>query len=177
MESPISKRQKLNPFDATSVLKAVLELYSKLPKKGKPPKGQITTLAAVVLQSNAGSLKVIALATGTKCLSKEQTSDQRLNDSHAEILAKRAATDYALLALQSVQSNQEDETVQNTNDATLFEWDTKENKILLQKDVEIYLVVTRPPCGDAAISVDSELGRTGAKPIEVAVFRFSIKMH
>lgn len=67
--------------------------------RGKVPKGkQITTttkewtmLAAVVAATSQG-LHVVAMGTGTKCLgpSKKSPLGYVVNDSHAEIMARRS---------------------------------------------------------------------------------------
>lgn len=58
----------------------------------KPPAGQYTILAGFVLVSPQ-RLQVISLATGSKCLPANRLSGrgESVNDSHAEILAKRGA--------------------------------------------------------------------------------------
>jgi tRNA-specific adenosine deaminase 1 len=66
------------------------EVYTSL--RFKPPIGQYTILAGFVLASPE-RLHVISLATGSKCLPANRLSrcGESVNDSHAEILAKRGA--------------------------------------------------------------------------------------
>lgn len=69
---------------------AVNAAYTSL--KYKPPIGQYTILAGFILVSPQG-LQVISLATGSKCLPASRLSrrGESVNDSHAEILARRGA--------------------------------------------------------------------------------------
>ncbi|ERE78260.1 tRNA-specific adenosine deaminase 1 [Cricetulus griseus] len=84
----------------------------KLPKQGKPePNREWTLLAAVVkIQSPANQVcdatdkevpvtkEVVSMGTGTKCIgqSKMRKSGDILNDSHAEIIARRSFQRYLL---------------------------------------------------------------------------------
>lgn len=86
--------------------------YIKLPKQGKPePNREWTLLAAVVkIQTPANQAcdtpdkqiqvtkEVVSMGTGTKCIgqSKMRESGDILNDSHAEVIARRSFQRYIL---------------------------------------------------------------------------------
>lgn len=95
---------------ADHVARAVISTYDSLPKNGKPASSEWTILAGIVaarprrgvkgVQGGEPSggvaeeeLEVVALATGSKCLSgvKLRKDGKVLNDSHAEVLARCCA--------------------------------------------------------------------------------------
>lgn len=63
--------------------------YSELGKNGKPRSNEWTLLAGFVMELPDGSLRLVSLATGTKCIGKSKMSSTGsvLNDSHAEVTA------------------------------------------------------------------------------------------
>ena len=95
---------------ADRVARAVTSTYDSLPKNGKPAASEWTILAGIVVarprhggasgrsgvegRQDGGvveeDLEVVALATGSKCLSgvKLRKDGKVLNDSHAEVLAR-----------------------------------------------------------------------------------------
>ena len=79
---------------ADEVARLVQAQYSKLPKTGKPQPGEWTVLAGVVLTAPNTPPRVVALGTGTKCLTATQiaadSAGECVHDSHAEVCARRA---------------------------------------------------------------------------------------
>lgn len=82
---------------AEQLMQFVLQQYKRLPKNGKPQPHEYSVLAGFVVTgaaSPAGPLPpaVVALGTGTKCLggSARKAAGDVLNDSHAEVVARRA---------------------------------------------------------------------------------------
>jgi hypothetical protein len=71
----------------------VVNAFQALGQHGKPTEGQRTVLAAMVLFSCDSGPRLLSLATGTKCLPENLRCNQgkRINDSHAEVLARRCA--------------------------------------------------------------------------------------
>ncbi|OSX59308.1 hypothetical protein POSPLADRAFT_1150023 [Postia placenta MAD-698-R-SB12] len=117
-----------------------IELYTSL--HHKLPDGKYTIVASFVL-SRRKALKVISLATGSKCLPTEKFTEEgdALHDSHAEVLARRGAQRWFLEEIQRISSGEHDSPwVRKTTD-DMFE---------LLDNVEITLYISTVPCGDAS---------------------------
>ena len=88
----------------TAVLK-LLDLYSSL--SFAPQHSQYTVLASFFLIcSGTTDIKIISLGTGTKCLPANRLSPkgELVNDSHAEVLARRSAILWFLEEIQRIYS-------------------------------------------------------------------------
>lgn len=159
------KRRRLNALDPGSLLTVVLDLFNKLPKKGKPRDGEVTTLASVVVTQSQRPPTVISLATGTKCLPWSWACAQRVNDGHAEVLARRAAVDYLVREIAWLE---DPEMNSERSEALVFKKGVKGVEV---KNVQFHLVITELPCGDGAILESNSdpchhADRTGAKRIK-----------
>jgi len=127
---------QVRSMSAQEISSYVLELYYSL--AFRPPPGQFTVLASLVLAST--KLKAISLATGSKCLPATRLSKQgdALHDSHAETLARRAAIRWFLEEIIRSIAGLGSEWIERGDD----------ERYGLKKGVHIYLYVTTPPCAD-----------------------------
>lgn len=92
---------------ADKIATTAITRYNNLSNKGKPQKHEWTLLAAILMSIQYGNLdyqfsssitddcytlEVVSLGTGTKCIGKDKMSTKGniLNDSHAEVIARRA---------------------------------------------------------------------------------------
>ncbi|XP_074864516.1 tRNA-specific adenosine deaminase 1 isoform X2 [Carettochelys insculpta] len=130
---------------------------SKLPKQGKPdPNREWTFLAAVVKVesvpgreacSNGRNLQakeVVAMGTGTKCIghAKMRKTGDILNDSHAEVVAKRSFQRYLFHQLWLAASHQQ---------GSIFNPGTESGKWKLKSRISFIFFCSHTPCGDASI--------------------------
>lgn len=132
---------------ANKIAKLCLDKYKSLKKTGKPTVNEWTVLSGIVLENSYNQLSVVALCTGTKCLSGKELMNikfnekgNRLSDSHAEILARRGFQRYLYNQIDSLMNNQQ-------SDIFIF---NSEKKIIL-KNVSFHFFSSQTPCGDCSI--------------------------
>ncbi|KAL4623566.1 tRNA-specific adenosine deaminase 1 isoform X1 [Arapaima gigas] len=146
MLSEVSLKRGADMWSADAVARLCLERYSELPKRGKPEPGrEWSLLAAVVRASAQGALEeVVSLGTGTKCIGQSAMSPRGdvLNDSHAEVIARRGFVRYLTEQLRRVVCGETSEVLQPADE---------KGKWRLQPDVCFLFFTTHTPCGDASI--------------------------
>lgn len=135
--------------DINIITKAVLAQYASCSFRPSSS-DQFTILAAFVLEAPSGPesicldsnrpvIKVVALATGAKCLptSSYASNGDALHDSHAEVLARRALRHWLSEELKRTSQNGLSPWLQCTNEHKRWS---------LREDVKIYLYVSAVPC-------------------------------
>ncbi|XP_014098748.3 tRNA-specific adenosine deaminase 1 [Bactrocera oleae] len=123
----------------------VFKEFRQLPKTGKPTTNEWTILSAIVMHDTAkGTSKVVAIGCGTKCVGKSKLCSHGLilNDSHAEVLARRALLRYIYHLLKRVIEY---------SDEGVFQWDSENVCFRIRPDLNFHFVSTQTPCGDACI--------------------------
>ncbi|KAH8377062.1 hypothetical protein KR093_003207 [Drosophila rubida] len=131
--------------------------FRELPKTGKPTNGQWTVLAGIVQHDRrTQSSKVVSLATGTKCIGRSKLCSNGLilNDSHAEVLARRAFLRYLYYELLKAAKKQSYQ--QEIVDDTIYSWEPDSACFVLKKELEFHFLSTQTPCGDACIVEELE---------------------
>ncbi|KAI8374593.1 adenosine deaminase/editase [Radiomyces spectabilis] len=125
--------------------------YVKLPKQGKPllhdSKAEWTVLAcilAVYAHEEEYSIKVVSLGTGLKCLpfSKLSQDGHLVNDSHAEVIARRGFLKYAL---QEYEKNDQNSPFMETN-----------GRVTVRPHHSFHMYISHSPCGDASMTALAE---------------------
>lgn len=155
---------------ADKVAQLCLEKYNKLDKNGKPSQKEWTVLSGIVLSKKDGTLSLVALATGTKCLGKIDLMNTklyeegcRLSDSHAEILVRRAFLRYLYeqidFLLNGVKNN-------------VFIIDDKK-KIKINDGISFHFFTSQTPCGDCSIFLKEE---DNAPPIKIKKYNHNIEI-
>lgn len=136
---------------AERVASLCYESFSKLPKKGKPQLGREWTILAAVVrfdQSNNSrensDLKVVSIGTGSRCVGQMKLSGNGdlLNDSHAEVLARRGLLRYLYQELEQAYLKGGSDT---------FVFDETMNQCKLKHDTSFIIFTTHTPCGDGSI--------------------------
>ncbi|CAA3015227.1 tRNA-specific adenosine deaminase 1 isoform X1 [Olea europaea subsp. europaea] len=155
---------------------AALSIYNSLPKKGKPQGGEVTVLAAFLLSNPSRELQVVALGTGTKCIghSRRSSRGEVVNDSHAEIIARRALLRYFYTEIGCLTENFSNH--RHNNGRILLHGDEiaysplhlgtdncGKGKYKLRPGWQLHLYISQLPCGDTSLS--SQLF-TSVSPLE-----------
>ncbi|KAK3579180.1 hypothetical protein CHS0354_022717 [Potamilus streckersoni] len=141
---------KSDPCFPDKVARACFLQYDRLPKKGKPQKGrEWTLLAGVVISYPMGNeyhMQVVSLGTGSKCIgrSKMSKTGEVLNDSHAEVLARRGLLCYLYQELLAAYRGEE---------SPILEHGKKEGDVRcsVKDGVQFHFFTSQTPCGDASI--------------------------
>ncbi|GMP43311.1 hypothetical protein CsSME_00012713 [Camellia sinensis var. sinensis] len=146
------------------ISEAVLSLYNSVSKKGKPQGREVSVLASFLLSSPSQELQVVALGTGTKCIGRSLLSPRGdiVNDSHAEIIARRALLRYFYAEIHCLTNI--NNKLQHTNGSiplqgdgvtnSLFYLDTDglgQGKYKMRAGWKLHLYISQLPCkyGDA----------------------------
>lgn len=127
---------------AKKAVKKLFEVYDSLPKNGKPTADEFTVLSGILLFDKAtGYIEVVSIGTGTKCLSGTSlsSSGRILNDSHAEVIARRGLLIYLYDAIKRSLEGE----------ITMFK--VVDDKLELSSDYEFHFYSSQMPCGDACI--------------------------
>ncbi|XP_030587609.1 tRNA-specific adenosine deaminase 1 isoform X2 [Archocentrus centrarchus] len=139
-----------NAVSADEVAKLCYERFRQLPPRGKPEPGREWTLLAAVLQITRGAdplsaaMEVVSLGTGTKCIGQTSMSPSGdvLNDSHAEVIARRGCVRYLIQELRGAVSGR---------GSSVFCAADERGKWRIRPGVSFLLFSSHTPCGDASI--------------------------
>ena len=96
-----------------------------------------------MVQGEVGG-EVIALGTGTKCISGDCMSESGLavNDSHAEVIARRSLMRFFYQQLELCAMGQQESSVMERKSS---------GKYKLKAGVSFHLYISTAPCGDARV--------------------------
>ncbi|XP_048599255.1 tRNA-specific adenosine deaminase TAD1 isoform X1 [Brassica napus] len=142
------------------VSEKVVWAYNSLPKKGKPQGREVTVLSAFLVSSPSQEAEVIALGTGTKCVSRSLLSPRGdiLNDSHAEVVARRSLMRFFYSEIQRMQQAKRtccNEAKRQRHDTQILELDPSspgDVKYKLKSGCHLHLYISQLPCGYASTS-------------------------
>lgn len=123
----------------------VQQQYERLGKTGKPQNGEWTVLAGFVVTIPGSQAQVVAVGTGTKCLTTSQigadSQGSCLHDTHAEVSARRSLLCFLMDEIEC--------SVRGTS--SLIKPATDGHGFELIPGVEVHMYSSAPPCGDASV--------------------------
>ncbi|KAM3870016.1 tRNA-specific adenosine deaminase 1 [Diretmus argenteus] len=137
-------------WTADEIAKLCYGRFDELPRRGKPEPGREWTLLAAVVKltqrdnTQEVEKEVVSLGTGTKCIGRTSMSSNGdvLNDSHAEVIARRGCVRYLMQQLCRAVCGQ---------DSSVFCPADEQGKWRLQPGVSFLFFTSHTPCGDASI--------------------------
>uniref|UniRef100_A0A3Q1ILU0 Adenosine deaminase RNA specific B2 (inactive) n=1 Tax=Anabas testudineus TaxID=64144 RepID=A0A3Q1ILU0_ANATE len=142
-------------FFAESIFHLVREKYTELTRSCfSTSHARHKVLAGIVMTRgfDLRTAQVVSLATGTKCLDSDNTSDCELtlSDCHAEVVSRRALVRflYAQLELLLCRSADAEESI--------FIPSKGSDGFQLRDDVFFHMYVSSSPCGDARLNCPYE---------------------
>ncbi|CRL04288.1 CLUMA_CG017386, isoform A [Clunio marinus] len=129
---------------ANKISELCLSFYDRLPSAKRSLKSNEWTIySAIVMESDDRKLEVVSCGTGTKCIGSMMLSEfgDILNDSHAEVICRRAFIRYLLFQIRASKASDRQ---------SIFQFDEKTMKFKLM-NVKFHMFTTSSPCGDASI--------------------------
>ena len=111
-------------------------------------------IAAMIMQeSYEHPGRVVALGTGNRCITGQRLSleGKAVNDSHAEVITRRALMRFLYSELESFYDNKE----------SIFEEGGMNSLLKLRDGVNFHLYISTAPCGDGALFTPREGSGTG----------------
>ncbi|XP_067091503.1 tRNA-specific adenosine deaminase 1 [Osmerus mordax] len=123
--------------------------FNALPKRGKPDPGREWTLLAAVVKvtvspcHSTAKKEVVSLGTGTKCIGRSamRSEGDVLNDSHAEVIARRGCVRYLTEQLRRAACGEGSSVFTHAGEGS---W-------RLLPGVSFLFFTSHTPCGDASI--------------------------
>ncbi|XP_033942129.1 LOW QUALITY PROTEIN: tRNA-specific adenosine deaminase 1 [Pseudochaenichthys georgianus] len=144
---------RVNMVDPDEIAKLCYERFQQLPRRGKPEPGREWTLLAAVLRitrranSDTVEKEVVSLGTGTKCIGQTAMSPSGdiLNDSHAEVIARRGCVRYLIQELYRAVSG---------GGSAVFCQAEEQGKWRLHPGVSFLFFTSHTPCESCSLHVE-----------------------
>lgn len=130
---------------ADNISELCLKFYNeKLPNAKRLLKDNEWTIYSAIVMDVNDKLEVVSCGTGTKCIGGTFLSDQGdiLNDSHAEVICRRAFIRFLLSQLRATLSSEK---------KSIFVYEKETKKFKMNESVKFHFFTTQTPCGDASI--------------------------
>ena len=109
-----------------------------------PQPGRKVIAGFVIEDMQSNEMNVVSLGSGTRCISGDFISMQGnvVNDSHAEVIARRSLMRYFYKQLQAYYQHHPADSI--------FEGSTQSSLLKVKSDLKFHLYISTAPCGDGA---------------------------
>ncbi|XP_059056763.1 tRNA-specific adenosine deaminase 1 [Achroia grisella] len=137
-----SGMSNLQNTQVDAIAQQCLNLFRILPKTGKPIEDEWTVISCIVLyDTESNNFHVVSLGTGSKCIgaNKMSPSGDILNDSHAEVFARRGFLVYLYDNI--------DSAIENKSSIFIHE----DGLFRLKRNITFIFYSSQLPCGDGSI--------------------------
>ncbi|XP_063377182.1 tRNA-specific adenosine deaminase 1 [Cydia fagiglandana] len=124
------------------IAESCVKLYNELPKTGKPVDAEWTVLSCIIQYDNrTEEFEIVSLGTGSKCIgaSKMSATGDILNDSHAEVFARRGFLIYLY------------ENMEHALNSKQSIFNLKNGLFEVKENIKFIFYSSQLPCGDASI--------------------------
>ena len=143
--------QEASPFSfANEVKKLSHDCYHELDHAAKYPQPGRKVIAVFVIENTlTGSMKAVAVGSGTRCITGDKMSPYGnvVNDSHAEIIARRSLLRFFYQQL----------LAKNFGRESIFTESERASLMKVKELFRFHLYISTAPCGDSALfSTDSK---------------------
>ncbi|XP_026737239.1 tRNA-specific adenosine deaminase 1-like [Trichoplusia ni] len=138
----MSNMSNLSETLIDKIVESCFEVYYDLPKNGKPVEKEWTVLSCIIMYNKyMKTLEVASLGTGSKCIGATKMSPTGviLNDSHAEVFARRGFLLYLYHNIDRALKHE----------PSIFR--NCDGHLKLYDGIEFIFYSSQLPCGDASI--------------------------
>lgn len=134
---------------ANKISELCLNFYDKLPNSKRLLKDSEWTILSAIVMERENNYEIVAMGTGTKCIGQNMltANGDILNDSHAEVITRRAFIRFLLHQINAVKLN---------DLQSIFRMNEDNHRFKLVENVKFHMFTTSTPCGDASIYATSD---------------------
>ena len=144
----------IDSCEADEIERKVEEKYNEVSATRENAAAMRKVLAAIVVKKKVSgdtSMNVVALGTGTKCISsRNMIPGMTVNDCHGEVIVKRAFQRYLYQQLSLCFENHKNDSI--------FQLAPLSGKYIVKPGISFHMYVSTAPCGDARVFMPVGLG-------------------
>ncbi|KAI9168342.1 hypothetical protein H9P43_007731 [Blastocladiella emersonii ATCC 22665] len=141
-------------MDGDAIAQTVLDRFDRIGYRPAHPPGSKrrdwTCVAGIVAEVAGQPLTCVAIGTGLKCLNRDSASCETVNDSHAEVLCRRAFRRFLLEQVDLLASGKPAKWCQILEPVSSEQAD-EPKRFRIRSDVRLHMYISQAPCGDGSL--------------------------